>query len=325
MTVAERSDNEVQYVVVYDIASTEFRKLPAIQDGWVPVDPVYSNDRSQVAVGALCLHDCSDADDRTRIMAFDLSGEEWRTVVSGQGWQSGPVFLPGDQEILLVRGRLLDPSFGFRLRVIDPEPAIASLATGEFRTYSVDNAEFFKLFGLQFGPGPRIYFRATGPSAEGLKAQIQQQNNSSSDISILPYYISLDGSLQLSKSGKYPSIFEEILTAARIPEVTKFEVSSLTGRVLFTAAKVIGERRYGEQYYVYEGGVLRESIATGIQTNRLSLSADGKTALILGDPERRGFEGGFWDVFLLDVDRDALVPLPLRSRVNENLNRVLRR
>ena len=75
-----------------------------------------------------------------------------------------------------------------------------------------------------------------------------------------------------------------------------------------------------------ENGAARVVLSTQMHISRLSLSADGGTILLLGDPNRRLLgadyaraNDGIYDFFLVDVDRGAIRELPLRRKI-DNLN-----
>ena len=314
MTV-DRYDSEVQHLLIYDIHEDRFRVLPDLHGGWVPMEPAFSNDQTKIALAAYCRVNCSDLNDQSRLYVFDLERDRWDVVLSGKGWRSQPRFLPGDRELLYVTAGLLGSVATNDLLPIDPEPARLTLSTGETTRYSLENPEFYVVMGPKLGPGPAIYFVASGPENKDLQENIEKFPGADSVTSLIPYYIPVTEDYRQYSPGIIPEISGRILSSTLSGEVGQLEASGDGARVVFSVARVAQPRQFGEQYFILENGLVQESIFTTIQAKRFSLSRDGNVALILGDPERRGFRGGRWDIYLVNLETEEIRPVPILDRV----------
>lgn len=305
-----------QYMIIYHVPEDRFEILPDIHAGWIPQgSPEFSHDQSKIAISAYCAFGCTDLNDRSRLYVFDRDRGSWSVVVSGEGWHAQPRFLSGDRQLIHTEEDLYGSLSSGDLRPVNPVPAVTDLVTGRTIRYELGGSEFYSIIGPQLGPGPGLYFIGIFPTDARLKEDIERIAGGQPTLQ-LPYYVPvMPGSNQERSPRDLPVIIEKILPVAGPPEVSHLTVSGNGKRVMFATVEFSTPKGPAEKFHLLEDGVVREIIYTPIQTKDFALSADGHTALILGDPQSRGFRGGYWDFHLLDVERRKITPLPLRERV----------
>lgn len=75
MAVRSRSGG-ASHLIVYDFNIDKFSALPAVEGGWQPSEPVFLNDQSMIAVGAICVSECLDKSDRMRHLIFMIKEKD---------------------------------------------------------------------------------------------------------------------------------------------------------------------------------------------------------------------------------------------------------
>jgi hypothetical protein len=267
-----------------------------------------------VAVSAICFEGCSDKSDLTRIFIFDLPSGSWRTAVSGKGYRGSPRFTPSGEILLYAGGKLKIRSNG-GFAPLDTKLLIATVKTGEEKPFALDEENFYALVNAQVGADSAIYFLGIDPQDINLKQKIKLMQKDSGQFAILPYRVPIKmAGRELGVTGS-PALLEDISSFAGTSDVLRFELSADGRRIVFLSSVSVSRSRVKERIQVVEKGAARVVLTTDILTKELSLSADGRTILLLGDPHRRGRDG-LDDLFLLDVDSGTIRELPLRQRIN---------
>jgi hypothetical protein len=188
----------------------------------------------------------------------------------------------------------------------------ADIYTGEEKPLALAEDKFDLYAFAQIGADTAIYF--VGATHEDI------------GFAWLPYR------LPIKKVGKElvvigrPTLLEDIWSFAGRRNVLRLEMSADGRRTVFLSVAGTSASGIKEQIQVVENGAARVVLSTHIHILGLSLSADGRTILLLGDPLRRvpgaphrRRDGGFYDFFLVDVDSGAIRELPLRQKIG-NLN-----
>jgi hypothetical protein len=309
--IVQRVETLDYKVLLYNRASDELRLLPSLPANWLPDSPVFSHDGRRIALDAQCLQPCRGTDDRTRLMMLELSGGDWRTVVSGKGWRSGPRFLPGDERLLYTGGDILDSDLT-GLRPYRNGPAVADIATGTETLLPMGRPDFFMVFGAQVGPGPAIYFSAMNPKNETLRKMLIRRGVDLGQFPLLVWRLPVAGPA-LTPTGPI-ELVEDIF------RVDRRGVSQLTivddGRLMvFEIVDFSAEDGKVERFLALENGVIREVARTRTLVRQFSASHDGTTGLVLGDPGRNSRDAAVNDFFLVDMTTGEILPLPLRQRV----------
>lgn len=311
MAVWPRSGG-LKRVLLYDLKGDAFRLLPATESNWQPSEPVFSNDQSMIAVGAFCISECPDKNDRMRHLIFMTEENTWKVVASGSGFRGPPKFLPGDRRLIYVGGSLRP---GTRPLARNPEPAIIDLKTGKEIYLSTGGASFYLLHAPQLGPDSSVWFIGIGPSERDLEKRVKALDKQAGNVASIPYQLpvkDIEGDV-VSHGGL--KIIDVVAAFTGRDDVAHLTVASNRKRVFFVDSITVGRSRLEERVHMLEAGKIRTLLTTRINIERLSVSADGKTALILGDLKRRG-RAGLQDFFILDVNSSVLRPLPLLDRIH---------
>ena len=300
-------------LLIYDIKADQFQLPPLVDKGWSIKEPSFSPDQNSVAVGAVCLEGCSDKSDQTRILIYDLPSGLWRTAVSGIGYRGSPRFTPDGAKLLYMRGkhRIKMGSNDVFLE-IGPLLNYADINTGKETPLGLVEDKFDFYAHAQIGADTAIYF-----------VGITRKN---ARFGWSPYR------LPIRKVGKElvvigrPTLLEDIWSFSGRSDVLQFEMSADGRRTVFLSVTGASFSARKERIQVVENGAARVVLSTQMHISRLSLSADGGTILLLGDPNRRLLgadyaraNDGIYDFFLVDVDRGAIRELPLRRKI-DNLN-----
>jgi hypothetical protein len=240
--------------------------------------------------------------------------DAWRTVVSGDGYRSSPVFLSGGRRILYAHSRVRR-IHDDKIDTTHPEPAIADLASGREQVLSLGKVSFYAILSPQKGADSAIYFIGIAPRDESLEAQIVGLGRGFRNISPLPYRLSVRDIQGTTRVTEPPELAKDI---ASIPSEAfgQFEFADGGHRLIFSSFDSHSRRDalVEETLYLVEDGNSRLLLRTLINIKRIGLSGDGRTILILGDPYRSA--RGLWDFFLFNSDTGALRSLPLLERIS---------
>lgn len=322
--VIDRTDRSRTELLIYDISRNSFQELPRLETGWYPHHAAFSSDNSLLAVSAVCPTICSDDTDLSRLMLFSFKTGQWRTVVSGDGWRSEPVFLPGDNSLLYKRARLLVTE-NRQMLAIEPQPAIAEIATGEETAFSVNNERYYSLSSPSIGADGAIYFWIVAPSGDVRDAFRQAYVEHGKDGSAaIDFPVRLPVS-DLSTDGKalgLPELAPGPFHDTGPGGISNYLVSGDGQRRVFKAAMTTEADRFEEVFFVVENGVRRQVLSTQILGGGFSISHDGRKALLKGDAKIRTSDNPQrsptgWDLFLLDLDSGEIQRLPVREWVEQ--------
>jgi hypothetical protein len=196
---------------------------------------------------------------------------------------------------------------------------IFDIEAGKEYALSLGNINFLTILSPQLGLDSMIYFHGISPRDPELKEQVRSLGKASGHVAILLYRLEVVDVYGNARAKGRPELVNEINAIPGENDVGVLQFSANQKRVVFNTSVSVGGGRLKERIYLVENGKARQVITTDILTKRISLSADGRTLLILGDPTRSGFGQSAWDIFLVDMDSGSIRSLPLRKRVGAEI------